>query len=185
MSQQLVAEELDKSRRLGKVTDSGTVAFKRTRDRQMKVKTNTAISSLVQVKTKVYVPVSISAQVLGATGDKAMDRIIEVFKGFFSSGMNIHFPSNQQRRADKRYFDNQYIEFVLKFPSDDEDLDFENCDLEVIEVDDKKSTGHVTLAKDPLNLIYTHLYCNSGVELKLAIYGRRRRRHSKMYGNFT
>ena len=174
LSQQLVAEEFDKSRRLGKVTDSGTVAFKRSRGHQLKVKTNTTVSSLLQVKTKVYVPVSItaSAQVLGATGDKAMDRIIEVFKGFFSSsGLNIHFPSNQQRRADKRYFDNQYIEFVLKFPSDDEDLDFENCDLEVIEVDDKKSTGHVTLAKDPLNLIYTHLYCNSGVELKLSIDG--------------
>ena len=83
--------------------------------------------------------------------------------------MNIHFPSDKQRRADKRYFEDQYSEFVLQFPSDDKDLEIEN--LEVIEVDDKKSTGHVTLAKDPLDLVTTHLHCYSGVELKLAVDG--------------
>ena len=86
-------------------------------------------------------------------------------------GLNIHFPSDKQRRADKRYFEDQYSEFVLQFPSDDEDLEFEKSDLEVIEVDDKKSTGHVTLAKDPLDLVTTHLHCYSGVELKVAVDG--------------
>ena len=38
-------------------------------------------------------------------------------------------------------------------------------------MDDKKSTGHVTLAKDPLDLVTTHLHCYSGVELKLAVDG--------------
>ena len=172
VSQQLVAEEFDKSRRVGNVTDSGTMAFRRNRGHQLKVKTNTTVASLL--KTRVNVPISItaSAQVLGATGDKAMDRIIWVFGGFFTSrGLNIHFPSDKQRRADKRYFEDQYSEFVLQFPSDDKDLEFENSDLEVIEVDDKKSTGHVTLAKDPLDLVTTHLHCYSGVELKLAVDG--------------
>ena len=110
-------------------------------------------------------PISItaSAQVLGTTGDEAIHRIIGSFGGFFTSrGFNIHFPSDKQRRADKRYFEDQNSELVLQFPSHDEDLEFENSDLEVIEVDDKKSTGDVTLAKDPL--IWSLLTCIATVE---------------------
>ena len=74
VSQQLVSEEFDKSRRVGNVTNSGTMAFRRNRGYQLKVKTNTTVASLL--KTRVNVPISItaSAQVLGATGDKVSDR---------------------------------------------------------------------------------------------------------------
>ena len=112
-----------------------------------------------------------------------MDRIIVVFHGFTSRGLNIYFPSDKQRTADKRYIEEQYSEFGLQFPPGDEDLEFENSDLEVTEADDKKSTGYVTFAKYPLDLVTNHLHFYSGVELKLTIDGERR--NSNMYDIFS
>ena len=116
MSQQLVSEEFDKSRRVGNVTDSGTMAFRRNRGHQLKVKTNTTVVSLL--KTRVNVPISMTAstQVLGPPGIKQWIVLFGLLVDFFTSrGLNIHFPIEKQRRADKRYFEDQYGEFVLQF----------------------------------------------------------------------
>ena len=87
VSQQLVAEEFDKSRRVGNVTDSGTIAFRRNRGHQLKVKTNTTVASLLKTRVNVPIFITASAQVLGATGDKAMDPIIGVLVGFLPLGV--------------------------------------------------------------------------------------------------
>ena len=51
MSQQLLAEEFDKSRRVGNVTDSGT--FGRNLGHQLKMKPNTAVASLLKIRVNV------------------------------------------------------------------------------------------------------------------------------------